>query len=111
MKMAKFFAVGAVTLCASFCVQASQTYTLQYAANSPIKSVPLRNATLVLEIYDYDKPDGFKRIKTNTKKSFTLNYGEDFEVVGIVGERKKNARCSGYATPENKKIIIRCDKY
>ena len=111
MKIVKLTAVALITLCASFCAQGAQKYTLQYAPNSPIKSVPLQNATVMLELYDYEKPDGFKRVKTNANQAFFVNQGQDFEVVGIVGERKQNARCSGYATTTQQKILIRCEKF
>lgn len=111
MKMIKLGALAVLTFCCTFSVQARDQYTIEYEDNSPIKNVPLNNATLVLKVYDYQKPDGFKRVETNAKNTFSLNTAKDFEVVSIIGEKKFNARCSGSATTTQQKIKIRCEKF
>ncbi|MBS0285827.1 MAG: hypothetical protein JSR17_00505 [Proteobacteria bacterium] len=110
MKLVHLLAGASILLLASI-AQAKEMYTLEYANNSPIKSIPLQNATLVLEVYNYDYPDGYRRIKTNANKTFFLRNSEDFEIVGIIGEKKHNARCSGYGTTSNQTIKIRCEKF
>ncbi len=108
MKNLMKIGLALVALSCASGVQAKEKFTLEYAKDSPIQNVPLNNSTIVLKMYRYEKPAGFKYIKTNGMRSFFLNNNEDFEVVGIVGEKKRNARCSGYGMDTNQKIIIRC---
>ncbi len=109
MKVVNLVAIALFAFCGV--AQAAQTYTIKYAPNSPIKSVPLKNTTLVLEVYDYQKPDGYKSVRTNAKGKFFMPQGQDFEVVGIKGEKNFNARCSGFATPKRANILIRCEPF
>jgi hypothetical protein len=85
-------------------------YSLEYAKNSPIHSIPLQNASLRLQLFANGNPKGFMDIETDDKQSFSLRDGEVFEIISIKGEEKHNARCSGYATTHHKTIAITCNK-
>ncbi len=102
------YAAGLCLMIGAFAANATQTYTIEYDSSSPIKNVPLKNATLVLEIYKYEKPAGYLEAKTNASNNFSINHEQDFDVVGIVGEKKYNARCSGISATGAPKIKISC---
>ncbi len=107
MKHLMGFALILIGFNATFC-KAETSYSLEYASNSPIKSVPLNNASLKLEIYAYDNPHGYIHVKTDENKQFSLGHSHNFAVLEITGEAKYHARCSGYATYKNEKIKITC---
>ncbi len=107
MKKIKLFA-GLCLMMGALSANANETYTIEYSSSSPIKSIPLKNATLVLEIYKYENPAGFRHVKTNATKNFSFHHGQDFDVIGIVGEKKYNARCSGISAKNAAKIKITC---
>lgn len=111
MKTTLFTATSAALLLV-FSVNAQAedaTYTLEYSATSPIKDLSLKNATLKLEVYRSEKPGGYEKAITDTNQSFTLDKKYDLEVVGIQGEEKLNARCSGSGTTTDPKIMITCN--
>lgn len=83
-------------------------YNLDYAPDSPIKDLPLSNAQLKIEIYQYDKPHGYHDVKTDEHATFRLDEAVDLEIVSIKGEDQYQARCSGSGTVANRQINIRC---
>lgn len=85
------------------------TYTLEYSATSPIKDLSLKNATLKLEVYRSDNPSGYEKAVTDGNQAFKLDNNYNLEVVGIQGEEKYNARCSGSGTTTDPKIMITCN--
>lgn len=107
-----FFTVVGTAFLLSFSVNVlaqDAIYTLEYAETSPIKEVPLKNATLKLEIYRSENPAGFEKASTDAGQSFKLDKAYNLEVVGIQGEEKFNARCSGSATTQDTTIKITCN--
>jgi len=95
-------------LIASNVFAGSVEYSLDYDSDSPIKDLPLANAQLKIEIFEFDKPHGYEEVKTDEHASFTLDKAVDLEVVSIQGEEQYQARCSGSATIANPLIKIRC---
>lgn len=94
----------------SFSAQAEGVvYKLEYAKDSPITDVSLKNAQIKLEMYSNDNPNGFRVITTDAKGAFVLDQGYNFEVVSIENEEQKGARCSGSATPTATTISIKCN--
>lgn len=89
--------------------QAKTVYSLKYDPSSPIKSISLKNANLVIEVYVYGIPRGYYQVKTDGKQSFSLNKSRVLEVVSIKGEEKYNALCSGNPG-KNNTIAITCEK-
>lgn len=89
-------------------VAAEATYTLDYAASSPIKDVSLKNAALKIEVYKNDNPSGYQDVTTDANQTFKLDSNYDLEVVSVQDQDKHNANCSGSATSTNPKIMITC---
>jgi len=102
-----FFSLTFVLLSAN--TQAKTVYSLKYDPASPIKSVSLKNASVMIEIYDYGIPRGYYEVKTDANQSFSLNDQQDLEVVSINGEEKYRALCSGNPG-KNNMIAITCEK-
>lgn len=87
-------------------------FAIEYADNSPIKSVPLKNAKMMVKVYYYDNPDGVLSIKTNDNQRFGLKYKDlkavAMEIISIDGEDKYKANCSGTTKPGHSTIKISC---
>lgn len=103
----KIFLTLATLFQGTICL-AQTLYSIEYAPDSPIKSIPLNNAKLKLEIYAFEKPHGYLFVETNDKKQFSLDKAYDFAIQEIAGEEKYNALCSGNSTPADQKITITC---
>jgi len=107
-----FFTVAGTALLLAFSVNVyaeDTVYTLEYSATSPIKDLSLKNATLKLEVYRSEKPSGYEKAVTDENQKFKLDKSYNLEVVGIQGEEKLNARCSGSGTTTDTKIMITCN--
>lgn len=88
--------------------KAQELYSVEYAPDSPIQSIPLENTEIKLKIYEYEKPHGFIRVVTNKNREFSLERSYDLEVEAIEGEATHNADCSGHATVHNRQIKLTC---
>jgi hypothetical protein len=92
----------------------NQPYSLEYASNSAIKSVPLKNAKLSVKVYYSDNPDGIVSLKTDENQKFKFNnkYKDissvALEVVSVAGQEKYNAICYGQTIPGKRSIQISC---
>jgi hypothetical protein len=84
-------------------------YSVEYDPSSPVKTIPLKEITLKLDLYQFSKPAGFVEVKTDQNQSFTLKEAYSLEVTSIQDQDKYKAMCSGYATEVEPKIIITCD--
>ena len=91
-------------------------YSINYADNSPIKDVPLKNATLKLKVYYNGNPRGFMDVTTDENQKFDLKDFKDtsavsLEILSISDQDKYNARCKNTVASENKEdMLIRCVK-
>lgn len=87
-------------------------FTLEYAENSPIKDVPLKNATLKNVVYYYGNPNGVMDVTTDADQNFTFKFGDGkstvLSLVAIDGQEKYNARCSGNLLSNDTKMLITC---
>lgn len=86
-------------------------YTLKYAENSPIKTVPLKDIFLEIALFQYNNPAGFRELKTDDHQSFSLYGAYDVEILSIQNQGKFKARCSGYGVQGNPKIEITCQAH
>jgi hypothetical protein len=93
-----------------FNCQAETTYTLEFAPNSPIKNVSLKNADLHIQLFANGTPKGFTHATTDENQSFTLKENEVFAILSIKDEKQHHARCSGNADWQNTKVQITCNK-
>ncbi len=86
-------------------------YSVEYDPNSPIKTIPLKDVTIKLELYQYSKPAGFSEVKTDVNQNFTLNQAYSVEVTSVQDQEKFKAMCSGYATESEAKVLITCNTH
>lgn len=89
---------------------ADTAYTIEYAPNSPIKDIPLKNAVLHIQLFSDGIPRGFTSATTDENQTFTLKEKEVFAILSIKGEEKHHALCSGNGNWHNNKIMITCVK-
>lgn len=116
--MIKNLIIGCLALIFTVIANAAtaNSFSIKYADNSPLKDVPLKNATLHIKVYYNGNPRGTMNVKTNAKQAFSLKEFPDqsnvaIEVLSIVDQKKHNASCSN--TPESgdkPEISIICKK-
>lgn len=90
----------------------AMVYSVEYAVNSPLKTVPLKNATLKVVIYYYGNPRGNISVITDDKQNFNVvtAFGKSaaLDVVSIAEQNKYKAACYGTAPVGQTKILITC---
>lgn len=92
-----------------YCVEAAEEkYTLEYAFDSPIKTVPLKEVVLEIALFQYNNPAGLRELKTDENQTFTLNGAYNLEILSIENQAKYKAKCSGYGMQGNPKVFITC---
>jgi len=89
------------------------TYTVEHKSNSPVKTVPLKEAKLNVQVYYYGNPRGQITVVTNQDQSFTIGKfrtksAVGLEVLSVEDENEYYARCKGYAAPGTTQITITC---
>lgn len=95
----------------SFGVEAAEEqYTLEYAPDSPVKIVPLKEVILEIALFQYNNPAGFREMKTDENQTFTLSGAYNLEILSIENQGKYKAKCSGYGMQGDPKVVITCSK-
>lgn len=87
-------------------------FSIEYAENSPIKDVPLKNATLKSIVYYYGNPNGITEVTTDEDQKFSFKFGDGsstvLSLVAIDGQDKFNASCSGNLLTNDTKMVVTC---
>lgn len=92
-------------------------YHVDYSPNSPIKTISLKNAKMLVKIYYYGNPNGLINVDTDQLQEMALfdkryrdNTGVALEVLSIASEGLYGVHCSGDAGIRKDDILIVCRK-
>lgn len=91
-------------------------FSIEYAEKSPIKEVPLKNATLKIRVWYNGNPSGDMEVSTDENQNFTLDQFKDpsavaLQILSITDQEKYNARCQNTEDSGDKRqIMVFCKK-
>lgn len=95
----------------------NNVYEVQYAPNSPLKNIPLKNAQLLVKLYYHGNPRGLLNVKTDEfqelaifNKEYRNNRGVALEILAITHQELYNANCFGEVANRNSNIQLVCKK-
>ena len=89
----------------------TQSYQIQYAKDSKIKSPPLKNIEVLIQLHKHGNSIGRVSVKTDKDGKFIIkNTVGKHLVVHILSIKDKDAqlRCRGISSLKNNLILIKC---
>lgn len=94
----------------------NNAFTLKYANNSPLKTIPLKFTGVNLIIYYNGNPMGVSKVVTDEYQQFSLDDFKEknllaFDIISIESEINHNAHCHDVSGPNQKhEILISCSE-